>query len=181
MPGGKTTCKHPGNTARQLLFSEVLEHLQPPPSTTGSHPPTQPHTMVDPVQEETMERILRESSVVGRRLEGMDNAITLESKSMRLDIVDFQSRVTGLEQRLSTMEGHLITTQDRDQELLCLHSKLIDLEDRSHKDNVCFFGFQESIKGTDTQSFLRMVLPKLTDLIIDPPLEFQRVHRLVPK
>ncbi|KAJ1190586.1 hypothetical protein NDU88_007324 [Pleurodeles waltl] len=90
-------------------------------STSGSHPPTQPHTMVDLLQEATMERILQEISAVGRRLEGMDNAITsltMETKSMRLDIAGFQSRVTGLEQGKTTMEGHITIFQDMGQELL---------------------------------------------------------------
>ncbi|KAJ1211063.1 hypothetical protein NDU88_006425 [Pleurodeles waltl] len=111
----------------------------------GSHPPTQPHTMVDRTLEGTMDGILQEILAVGRRLEGMDNAITsltAETKSMRLDIADFQSRVTGLVQRVTTVEGNITTFQDRDQELFYLRSKLIDLEDRSRRDNVSFFRFQ---------------------------------------
>ncbi|KAJ1195270.1 hypothetical protein NDU88_004551 [Pleurodeles waltl] len=71
----------------------------------------------------------------------MENAITLltaETKSMRLDIAGFQSRVTGLEQCVTTMEGHITTSQDRDQELLYLRSKLIDLEEKNYRDKVCF-------------------------------------------
>ncbi|KAJ1176696.1 hypothetical protein NDU88_001964 [Pleurodeles waltl] len=77
-----------------------------------------------------MERILQEISAVGCRLVGMDNAITsltTETKSMRLDIAGFQSRMTGLEQRVTTMECHINANQDRDQELLYLRSKLIDV------------------------------------------------------
>ncbi|KAJ1135356.1 hypothetical protein NDU88_001796 [Pleurodeles waltl] len=114
----------------------------------------------------------------------MDNAITsltAETKSMRLDIAGFQSRVSGLEQHVETVEGHVTTFQDRDQELLYLHSKLIVLEDRSHRDTVHFFGFPERMEGTDTHPFLREVLPKITDLTFDPPLKFQRAHRLGPK
>ncbi|KAJ1205694.1 hypothetical protein NDU88_001122 [Pleurodeles waltl] len=116
---------------------------------TGSHPTAQSHTMTDMVQEATMERILQEITAVGCRLEGLDTAITsltAEIKSMRLDIAGFQSRVTGLEQQVTTMEDHINTAQDRDQELLYHCSKLIDLEDRSRRDNVCFFGFPEYIE-----------------------------------
>ncbi|KAJ1215648.1 hypothetical protein NDU88_003256 [Pleurodeles waltl] len=56
--------------------------------------------------------------------------------------------MTGLEQRVTAMEDHLNTVQDQDQELLYLRSKLIDLKERSHRDNVRFFGFPEHIKGT---------------------------------
>ncbi|KAJ1150479.1 hypothetical protein NDU88_003270 [Pleurodeles waltl] len=114
----------------------------------------------------------------------MDSAITsltAETKSMRLDIAGFQSRLIGLEQRVTTMEDHINTAQDRDQELFYLRSKLIDLEDRSRRDNICIFGLPEHIGGTDIQSFLRDALPKLTDLTFNLPLEFQRTHHLGPK
>ncbi|KAJ1086914.1 hypothetical protein NDU88_000109 [Pleurodeles waltl] len=140
--------------------------------------------MTDPVQEATMERILQEITAVGRRLEEMDSAVTsltAETISRHLDIAGSQSRVTGLEQRVTTMEDHINTAQDRDQELLYLRCKLIDLEDRSRRDNFNFLGFLEYIEGTDTQYFLRAVLPKVTELTFNTPLEFQRAHQLSPK
>ncbi|KAJ1206463.1 hypothetical protein NDU88_001868 [Pleurodeles waltl] len=33
-------------------------------------------------------------------------------------------------------------------------------------------------EGTDTSSFLRAILPKMTDIVFDSPLEFQRAHQL---
>ncbi|KAJ1145840.1 hypothetical protein NDU88_012123 [Pleurodeles waltl] len=77
-----------------------------------------------------MDRILQEITVLGHRLEGTDFSIctlAAETKSIHLDIVHFQARVMGLEQRMTTMEDHLNTTPDRDQEILYLRSKLIDL------------------------------------------------------
>ncbi|KAJ1091112.1 hypothetical protein NDU88_004239 [Pleurodeles waltl] len=114
----------------------------------------------------------------------MDTAITsltMEAKSMLLDIAGFQSQVTGLEHRMMTMEDHIHTFLDKEQDLLFLRSKLTDLEDRSRRNNVCFFGFPEHAEDTDTPSFLRAILPKLTEIAFDPPLEFQRAHRLGPK
>ncbi|KAJ1216971.1 hypothetical protein NDU88_004569 [Pleurodeles waltl] len=136
-----------------------------------------------PVEETTLERILQETTAVDHRLEGMDTVITSltkETKYMRLDIVGFQSRVIGLEHRMTNMEDHIHTVQDRDQDqdLLYLRSKLTDLEDRTHRVNVRFFRLIKHTEGTDTPSFLRAVLPKLTDLTFDPPLEFQRAHQL---
>ncbi|KAJ1151680.1 hypothetical protein NDU88_004460 [Pleurodeles waltl] len=52
--------------------------------------------MVDPVQGATMDRILQAIVAVGRKLERMDNAtasLTTETKSMRLEIAGFQSRI----------------------------------------------------------------------------------------
>ncbi|KAJ1105236.1 hypothetical protein NDU88_002644 [Pleurodeles waltl] len=182
MPGGGSASKQPGKPSRQLLFSEALRHQRVPPAE--EHPLTPPSSMADTTQGATMDRIIQEISAVGRKLEGMDSAmasLTAETKSMRLDIAGFQSQVTGLDKRVTSVETHIASWVDRDQELLYLRSKLIDLEDRSRRNNVCFFGFPENIKGADIHSYLRETPPKLTGITFDPPLEFQRVHRLSPK
>ncbi|KAJ1199568.1 hypothetical protein NDU88_003402 [Pleurodeles waltl] len=124
-----------------------------------------------------MDRILQDILPVGHKLEGM----MARTKSMRLDIAGFKTQVTGLEQRVTMVETRIASWLDRDQELLYLGSKLIDLEDRSRTDNVRFLGFPENIEGADIHSYLRETLAKLTGIIFDPPLEFQRVHRLGPK
>ncbi|KAJ1217521.1 hypothetical protein NDU88_005115 [Pleurodeles waltl] len=67
-----------------------------------------------------------------------------------------------------------------EQELLFFCSKLIDLEDRSCRDNVRFFGFPERIEGPNIQPSSRRYFPPLPGKI-GPPLEFQRAHPLEPK
>ncbi|KAJ1097667.1 hypothetical protein NDU88_002784 [Pleurodeles waltl] len=104
----------------------------------------------------------------------MMTSLTVDTKLMHLDIAGFQSRVT-------TVETQAALTSNRDQEVLYLRSKVIDLEDKSCRDNVRFLGFPEEIEGADVQSFLKNTLPQLTGLTFDPPLEFQRAHRLGPK
>ncbi|KAJ1137711.1 hypothetical protein NDU88_004109 [Pleurodeles waltl] len=144
----------------------------------------QPSDMPDAPEGTTMDRILQEISAVGRRLEGMDSrmiSLTEETKSMRLDIAGFQSRVATLEQRVTAVKKQCMITANRDQELLYLRSKVIDHEDRSRRDNVRFLGFPEEIEGVEVQSFLKNILPQLTGLAFDPLLEFQRAHRLGPK
>ncbi|KAJ1188882.1 hypothetical protein NDU88_005639 [Pleurodeles waltl] len=100
-----------------------------------------------------------------------------------MEIASFQTRVLGLEQRVSTVEAHASSFQDRDQELLFLRSKLTDLEDRSRRDNVRFFRFSENIEGEDLHGFMRDTLPRLTGITfeLEPPLEFQKAHRLGPR
>ncbi|KAJ1219132.1 hypothetical protein NDU88_006703 [Pleurodeles waltl] len=139
--------------------------------------------MADTSQGATMDRILQEISAVGRRLEGTDSmmaSLTEDTKSMRLDIAGFQSRVTALERRVTTVESQAMHASDGEQELLYLRSKVIDLEGRSHRDNVRFLGFPEEIGSADVQSFLKNTLPQLTGLTFDPA-ELQRAHRLGPK
>ncbi|KAJ1113967.1 hypothetical protein NDU88_002207 [Pleurodeles waltl] len=162
MPGNKPSNKHLGKPARQLNFSEALRQNRAPPLTPQEHMTHQPSDMADAPQGAIMDRILQEISAVGRRLEGMDSrmiSLTEETKLMHLDIAGFQSRVATLEKRVTAVETQATLTEDRDQELLYLRSKVIDLEDRSHRDNVRFLGFPEEIEGTDVQSFLKNILP----------------------
>ncbi|KAJ1089046.1 hypothetical protein NDU88_002199 [Pleurodeles waltl] len=94
--------------------------------------------MADTSQGATMDHILQEISAMGHRLKGMDSMMTClteDTKSVRLDIAGFQSKVTALEQRVTTAETQVMLNSDTDQELLYLHSKVIDLEDRSRRDN----------------------------------------------
>ncbi|KAJ1169851.1 hypothetical protein NDU88_001739 [Pleurodeles waltl] len=114
-------------------------------------------------------------------MDGTMVSLTAETKSIRMEIASFQTRVLGLEKRVSKVEAHASSFQDRDQELLFLHSKLTDLEDRSQRDNVRFIGFPENIEGADLHRFLRDMLPRLTGITFEPPLEFQRAHRLGPR
>ncbi|KAJ1142300.1 hypothetical protein NDU88_008627 [Pleurodeles waltl] len=78
-------------------------------------------------------------------------------------------RVTGLEHQMESLESHLTTAQDRDQDLLYLRSKITDLEDRSRRDNIRLFRFPENEVGPDVQAFRGSVLPKMTLLTFDPP------------
>ncbi|KAJ1209606.1 hypothetical protein NDU88_004980 [Pleurodeles waltl] len=182
MPRGKTTGKASGKPARQLLFSEALRQQKHSPAVDPLPPP---HTnMAEDMQGASMDRILQEISAVGHKLEGMDNAmvaLTAETRSMRLEIAGFQLQISGLDHRVTTVETQVASWTDRDQELLHLRSKLTNLEDRSSRNNICLLGFLEGIEGADILSYLRDTLPKLTDTTFDPPLEFQREHRLGPK
>ncbi|KAJ1170863.1 hypothetical protein NDU88_002734 [Pleurodeles waltl] len=160
MPRGKTAGKTPGKPARQLLFSEALRQQKHPPA---EDPLPIPHSsMADDTQDATMDHILQEISAVSRKLEGMDSAmvaLTAETRSMRLDIAGLQSQISGLDQRVATVETQVAAWTDRDQELLHLRSRLIDLEDRSRRHNVRLLGFPEDIEGRDLLSYLRERYP----------------------
>ncbi|KAJ1203201.1 hypothetical protein NDU88_006994 [Pleurodeles waltl] len=96
-------------------------------------------------------------------------SLTLETKSMRSDIAGFQSIVTGLEQRMGSLEAQANVSQERDQDLFYLRSKLTDMEDRSRRDNILLLGIPENEEGKDMQAFLSSTLPKLTSLDYDLP------------
>ncbi|KAJ1116176.1 hypothetical protein NDU88_004394 [Pleurodeles waltl] len=176
MPSRKTTGKAASRPARQLLFREALQQTQPMAAAKGHQPEATPNITDAPKQDDTMERILQEISAIGRRLEGINSNISSlaeKTKSIRTDIPGFQTRLMGLEQRVSTIEDHLNTTPDRDQEIMCLRSKLIDLEERSHRDNVRFFRIPEQTDGTNIQDYLQKTF--------DPALKFQIAHHIGPK
>ncbi|KAJ1159469.1 hypothetical protein NDU88_012119 [Pleurodeles waltl] len=165
MPRGETEGKTPGKPARQLLFSEALRQQKHP--SAEDPPPLPRNSMADDTQGMTMDRILQEISAVSCKLEGMDSAmvaLTAETRSMRLDIVGFQSQISGLDQPVARVETQVAYWTDRDQELLHFCSKLLDLEDRSRRNNVCLLGFPEGIEGAYVFSHLRETLPKLTDI-----------------
>ncbi|KAJ1152882.1 hypothetical protein NDU88_005656 [Pleurodeles waltl] len=127
MPGGRSSAKNSGKPERKLLFSEDLLHSKEAPSTPAALPPTQYHEMADSAQKSTIDRILQDILVVGCNLEGMDSAmvsLTAETKSIRLDIAGFQSRVLGLEQQVTTVKAQVTSSRDRDQELMFLYSKM---------------------------------------------------------
>ncbi|KAJ1207539.1 hypothetical protein NDU88_002930 [Pleurodeles waltl] len=88
--------------------------------------------------------------------------------------------MTSLEQRVTTVEAQAFSP-DSEQERLYLHCKLIDLEDKSCRDNVRFLVFPENIKGTHVHSFLRETLPTLIGLTFDPPWKFKEPTDLVPR
>ncbi|KAJ1215455.1 hypothetical protein NDU88_003064 [Pleurodeles waltl] len=117
-------------------------------------------------------------------MEGMNSTISsivAETKSIRTDIAGFQTGVLGLEQHVTAIEDHINTARYRDQEIICLHSKLIDLDNRSCGDNGHFIGIREQAEGADIQAFLRCTLPNLTGILFNPTLEFQRTRHLGPK
>ena len=120
---------------------------------------------------------------MSHRLEGLDskiNDLTAETKSIRTDIAQFQSRLDAVELRVKKTEDRLNKISDQDQDLLYLRSKVTDLEDRSRRDNARFFGFPERSEGKDIKHFLTEILPKLTSIEFTPPLELQRAHRIGP-
>ncbi|KAJ1100555.1 hypothetical protein NDU88_005637 [Pleurodeles waltl] len=164
MPGGQSSHKNSGKQARQLLFSEALLQTKGALPTLATQPQATHHNMTDSDQESTMDHILQEISVVGRRLEGMASAmvsLTAETKSIHMEIANFQTCVLGLEQQVSTVEARTSSLQDRVQEL----------EDRSGRDNVRFLGFPENIEE-DLHGLLWDTLPRMTGTAFAPPLVF---------
>ncbi|KAJ1177497.1 hypothetical protein NDU88_002752 [Pleurodeles waltl] len=146
--------------------------------------PTSPTTVpADPRAVDATDRILQEITMVLRRLEAMDLNITdlsAASASIRTDIACFSEKVADMEPRLTIVEEYVGMVTEYDAELRALRAKLTDLEDRSRRDNIHFFGIPERKEGNNIKAFLKRLLPELTGLTFSSPLEFQRVHRISP-
>ncbi|KAJ1116853.1 hypothetical protein NDU88_005058 [Pleurodeles waltl] len=105
------------------------------------------------------DRILQEITAVGWRLEAMDlkiSDLSTASASIRTDIACFCEKVTDLDQRLMTVKEHVGMVPEHDAELRTLRAKITDLEDRTQRDNVRFFGIPEHKEGTNTKAFLKV-------------------------
>ncbi|KAJ1155183.1 hypothetical protein NDU88_007918 [Pleurodeles waltl] len=177
MPNSKTARKH----ICQLLFSEAISQPHPmaSPAAPVAYSPTA--SANDAQLDAAMECILQKIVAVGRRPEAMDSKITdlsMASHSNQSDIGSFHDKVTNLDHRLTAVESQLAVMPERDSELQFLHAKLTDLEDRTRRDNVSFFGIPERMEGTDVRAYLKDILPELTTLSISQALEFQSAHRM---
>ncbi|KAJ1218216.1 hypothetical protein NDU88_005799 [Pleurodeles waltl] len=82
---------------------------------------------------------------------------------------------------MGSLETQINMSQEREQDLLHLRSKLTDMGDRSRRYNIRVLGIPENEEGSDMQAFLTSTLPKMTLLDFDPPLEFQWAHRIGPR
>ncbi|KAJ1128533.1 hypothetical protein NDU88_006911 [Pleurodeles waltl] len=165
----------------QLLFSEAI--AQPKTMTTQAAPPSHTPSSVDPSLLEVTDCILQEIASVGRCLEVMDLKITdltVASSSIRADIAGFRETVNTLDQCLTAVEDQVAVIPDQEEELRTLRAKITDLEDRSRRDNIRFFGVPEQKEGSDIKAFLRSLLTNHFGIEFSPPPEFQRVHRIGP-
>ncbi|KAJ1116541.1 hypothetical protein NDU88_004751 [Pleurodeles waltl] len=106
--------------------------------------------------------------------------LSAASVSNRTDIACFSEKVADLDQCLTNVEDQIGMLPEHDAELQTIGEKLTDPEDRSPRDNICFFGIPEKKEGNDIKAFLQSLLPELTGLTFSLPLEFQRVHRFSP-
>ncbi|KAJ1090304.1 hypothetical protein NDU88_003437 [Pleurodeles waltl] len=137
-------------------------------ATQGTSPGSASSPAASPPLEAT-DRILQEIAAVGRRLDTMDariSELTIASSSIRADIAGFRETVHNLDQRLTTMEEHVAVLPVQEAELRSLRAKVTDMEDRSRRENICFFGIPERKEGSDVKTFLKNLLPELTECSI---------------
>ncbi|KAJ1149513.1 hypothetical protein NDU88_002320 [Pleurodeles waltl] len=168
-----------------LQHRRVPDHAIAQPKTMGAQAasPCPTSSPADHPALEAMDHILQEIASVGRRLEAMDLKITdltVASSSIPADIASFRETANALDQRLTAVEDQVAALPDQEAELRSLRAKVTDLEDRSRRDNVRFFGIPEHKEGSDIKAFLKSLLSDLFGIELSPPPEFQRAHRIGP-
>ncbi|KAJ1171036.1 hypothetical protein NDU88_002907 [Pleurodeles waltl] len=106
--------------------------------------------------------------------------LIVASSSIRADIAGFRETANALDQHLTAVEDQVAALPYQEAELRSLRAKVTDLEDRSRRDNVRFFGVWEHKEGSDIKDFLKSLLSDLFSIELSPPPEFQRAHRIGP-
>ncbi|KAJ1217157.1 hypothetical protein NDU88_004752 [Pleurodeles waltl] len=96
------------------------------------------------------------------------------------DIAGFRETANALDQRLTAVEDQVAALPNQEAQLRSLRAKVTDLEDRSRRDNVRFFGILVHKEGSDIKAFLKSLLSDLFGIELSPPPEFQRAHRIGP-
>jgi len=108
---------------------------------------------------ETMEKIARDSEVIGHRVK------SIEGKQC-----EFDDSLAALQREL---DDYKKTT---DGELSDLRGQLDDQENRARRKNLRLAGFPEGVEGRDAVAFVQEWLPKMLDLDGET-FEVERAHR----
>ncbi|KAJ1188723.1 hypothetical protein NDU88_005480 [Pleurodeles waltl] len=181
MPRGRTTGKASGKPARQLLFSEAL-HQQKHSPVVDPLPPAYQH-------DRGYVRCLNGSNTAGDSgggpqtgrygqchggANGRDKIYA--PRNSRLPVANLRAGPTSDD---SGSPSYLLDQQRPGTPAPSQQANRS--RGQSRRNNIRLLGITEGTEGADIPSYLRYMLPKLTDTTIDPPLEFQRAHKLGPK
>ncbi|KAJ1139160.1 hypothetical protein NDU88_005537 [Pleurodeles waltl] len=85
--------------------------------------------------------------------------LTVAYSSIRADIDGFRETANDLDQCLTAVEGQVEALPDQEVELRSLWAKITDLEDRSRRDNVRFFGIPNIRKDLISRLFSKPSCP----------------------
>uniref|UniRef100_H2ZUA9 L1 transposable element RRM domain-containing protein n=1 Tax=Latimeria chalumnae TaxID=7897 RepID=H2ZUA9_LATCH len=92
-------------------------------------------------------------------------------QSLHTSVNNLGSKIKAAEARISQIEDE---NSLQDSQAI---SRIDDLENRSHRNNVRILGFPEGIEGNNPCAFLSKILPDLQGLDSAEPLEIERAHR----
>lgn len=116
----------------------------------------------------------------------MDEKLKKINDSLTTMVAQNAERLASAEERISTAENSVKSLQTKvtemETQLETVNEKLMDLENRSRRDNLKILYLKEGIEGTDSKKILESMLPKLLGLETDKGIvKIDRAHRVGPK
>lgn len=98
-------------------------------------------------------------------------------------VVDVKGRLTEAEERISGAEDEIVQLKVRndtlEKQMKSMADKVINLENRSRRNNLRLVGLPEKEEGSDACAFLEMFLPETLELGESvTPLIIERAHRI---
>ncbi|KAJ1121639.1 hypothetical protein NDU88_000159 [Pleurodeles waltl] len=160
---------------RQLSYSAALQTV---PEIANSQ-----HIMAESAAASTtnMDAILKELLAIRSSISSLEHTVstnTMEVQGLRNEVVKFQINMQSTDARLSAVENLIDKIPDNSQDIGYLQQKVIELEDRSRRNNLRIIGLPEQIEKNNILDFLTTFLPTLTKITFSQPLDFQRAHRV---
>ncbi|KAJ1182595.1 hypothetical protein NDU88_007782 [Pleurodeles waltl] len=105
--------------------------------------------------------------------------LATEMKTIRMDLISFHTTVEILGKRTTFLEEKLDNAEYWALDIWHLKQKVIDLEDRARRNNICFYGIPEKMEiNNDVKNLLLTLIPQLLNISFEHPLELQRANRI---
>ncbi|KAJ1194821.1 hypothetical protein NDU88_004106 [Pleurodeles waltl] len=102
-----------------------------------------------------------------------------EMKTIRMDLNSFHTKVEILDKRTIFLEEKLDNVEYWGTDIWHLKQKVIDLEDRAQRNNICFYGIPEKMEvNNDVKNLLLTLILWLLNISFEHSLEYQRAHRI---
>lgn len=98
-------------------------------------------------------------------------------------VMDVTKRMTEAEERISGTEDNIVQLKTRndtlEKQVKSLSDKVVDLENRSRRNNLRLVGLPEKEEGSDACAFLEKFLPEILEMDQScTPLIIERAHRI---
>lgn len=157
-------------------------------STSATNHPACP----EPTLSDLMGKLTNMEYVVNEKLDGVRADVNLKLDNIKEDINMIRHQVGGLQRDMDSLNEHVGSLQKENESLKRSNEELLerlarverkadDLEGRSRRNNLLFYGLDREENETDIscEERLRELLTDQLELAED--IEFDRVHRVGPK
>ncbi|XDV52293.1 hypothetical protein PO909_021036 [Leuciscus waleckii] len=118
-----------------------------------------------------------------KAFKAMERQVSGKVEEILSAVVDVKGRLTEAEERISGTEDEIVQLKVRndtlEKQMKSMADKVIDLENRSRRNNLRLVGLPEKEEGSDACAFLEKFLPETLELGESvTPLIIERAHRI---